>query len=61
MLGISGIWRKGMSILLEFGSFGGFYIRKGYGVTVCVGWISLSVWPIELTKALRGKIGERND
>jgi hypothetical protein len=46
-----------MSVLIETGKFGGFYIRKGYGFTVCLGWISLSIWPVELTKILQQRKG----
>lgn len=54
------------SLILEFGSYAGFYLAKGdKGWTLCLGWIALSYWSLEIHRALalvlRAAKAENND
>lgn len=41
------------SLVFEFGEYAGFYLAKGCkGWTLCLGWIALSYWSVEIHKAL---------
>jgi len=44
---------RNMSLVLEFGRYAGFYATRGeMGWTVCLGWIALSFWKVEIHKAM---------
>lgn len=36
-----------MSILISFGKWGGVYFHRGYSWRLCMGWIAVSVFPMD--------------
>ena len=42
-----------MSVILSFGKFGGFYIYHGFSFRVCLGWIALTIIPVDVDELFR--------
>jgi len=47
------------TLALSWGAFGGFYVVRGYGWRVCLGWIALTWLPVELDDLCRGYIAHK--
>lgn len=43
-----------MSLVINIGKYGGFYIHWGYTKRICLGWIALTVYPFDIDKKLKG-------
>lgn len=41
-----------MSIILSFGAYGGFYCRWNYSFRLCLGWVALTIIPVDLDTLL---------
>ncbi len=37
-----------MSIVLSFGKYGGFYVYIGTGFRLCLGWMALTILPVDM-------------
>lgn len=44
--------KKGMSICLSFGRFGGFYINRGYSTRICLGFMAITIFPEDIDDIL---------
>jgi hypothetical protein len=44
--------KKGFSIILSVGNYGGFYWHKGYTKRVCIGWVSITFIPDDIDNIL---------
>ena len=38
----------GLSVILSFGRWGGVYVYGGFGIRVCLGWIALTILPVDI-------------
>ena len=41
-----------MSIVLSFGSYGGFYFHRGYSTRLCLGFVAVTFFPCDIDKVL---------
>lgn len=41
-----------MSFAISFGTYGGFYIHRGYTFRVCLGWVAFTVFPFDIDTEL---------
>ena len=41
-----------MTSALTFGRYGGFYFRHGYAIRLCLGWVALTWFPVDLDDIL---------
>ena len=46
--GINGVVKSGGTILLSWGKYGGFYFYSGYTKRLCLGYIAITYFPIEI-------------
>ena len=51
-LRIGNVVKRGGTISLSWGKYGGFYWRKGYTTRLCLGWIALTYFPEDLDNIL---------
>lgn len=42
-----------MSVILSFGKWGGIYIYHGFSFRVCLGWIALTIIPVDVDELFR--------
>lgn len=40
--------KKGFSLIVSFGEYGGFYFKTGYCVRVCLGWVAFTYFPQDI-------------
>ena len=36
------------SLIISFGKYGGFYLKKGYCIRLCLGWVALTYLPQDI-------------
>jgi len=45
--------KKGFSITISFGKYGGFYNFSGYGKRICLGWLAITYYPEDIDEILK--------
>ena len=48
-------------VLLSFGRYGGFYLRRGFSTRLCLGWFAITFIPSDdelLLDAINEKLGK---
>lgn len=40
-------WRSG-TLALSWGAWGGFYVNRGFGLRLCLGWLAITALPVDL-------------
>jgi len=53
--------KKGLSIMLVFGSYGGFYITAKSHLRICLGWAALTIYPFDLENALENLMNKNKN
>lgn len=44
--------KRGGTISLSWGKYGGFYLKKGYTTRICLGWVAITYFPEDLDNIL---------
>lgn len=50
-----------MTFAISFGKWGGFYIITGWTWRVCLGWMALTILPMDLDVLLGRLVGMEDD
>lgn len=47
--------RRG-TLSLSWGAYGGFYVHLGFASRICLGWVALTYFPIEIEDLMRAYV-----
>lgn len=42
-----------MTLMINVGHWGGFYLFRGYSWRICLGWLAITVFPCDLDEVWR--------
>ena len=52
-LHIGVVVKRGGTLSLSWGRYGGFYWKKGYTIRLCLGWVAITYFPEDLDEILK--------